>query len=63
MGSPPTNLGADLGRVSAKGFKHACGHALALTKQTQQDVLSANVVVACRERHACMVIGHSPVET
>ena len=48
--APPafTHLCADLGRVSAQGLEHSRGDALALTQQTQQDVLSANVVVACR---------------
>lgn len=45
-----THLCADLAGVSAQGLQHACSHALALAQQAQQDVLRANVVVACGAR-------------
>lgn len=44
-----TDLGTNLGGVSAQGLQHACSDALALTQQAQKDVLSANVVVACMQ--------------
>ena len=55
--SRPAHLRADLLRVGAQGLEHAGGHALALAQQAQQDVLGANVVVACRCAHVCMCVG------
>lgn len=42
-----TYLSADLGWVCTQCLQHARSNTLTLTQQTQQDVLSANVVVAC----------------
>ncbi len=41
-------LGSDLGLVRAQRLQHARCHALALAQQAHQDVLCADVVVACR---------------
>jgi len=43
----PDDLRADLGGVGAEGLEDAGGDALALAQQAQQDVLGADVVVAC----------------
>ena len=45
-------LRADLGGVRAQRLQHARRDALALAQQAQQDVLRADVVVACRMPHA-----------
>ena len=58
------HLCADFLWVGAQGFQHARSHALALTQQPQQDVLGADVVVACRElsrQPPSMISGSSAV--
>ncbi len=40
------DLSADLGQVDTEVFQHASGHTLAFTDQAQEQVLSADVVVA-----------------
>ena len=48
---PGVYLRSDLGGVSPQRLQHTCCHTLSLAQQAEQDVLGADVVVACMHEH------------